>query len=140
MRTPQRKKNNLVLRLRWNPPGIWDKAKCKNLKVTKDTDCFFSEDEVDLYEATVYCTGEVDKKPCPIQQECLVFALTNNCREGVWGSSLPSQRKWVRQQYPLKGKVPRPEWTLKIIPPANALGEAYKLTEADYESDNDEDY
>lgn len=141
LRKKRQKRSKAILRLRLNPPSVWQKAKCQNLQVTRDTDPFFSEDdEIDLYEATVYCTGEADNKPCPIQQECLVFALANHCREGVWGGTLPSQRKWVRQQYPMKGKLPRPEWTLNIIPPANALSDAYQITEEDYADCEDEDY
>ena len=132
------RRKKLTVRLKYNPPGMWDKAKCRSLEVTRDNDPFFSEDDIDLEEATVYCRGIVDNRPCRIQQDCMVFALANHCREGVWGGTLPSQRKWIRQQYPMQGKTPRPEWTLKIVPPANSLSDAYNVTEQDY-VDDDED-
>lgn len=40
-----------------------------------------------------------------------MFALTNNCREGVWGGTDEITRKAIRKRWPLKkGTRPRPEW------------------------------
>lgn len=67
-------------------------------------------------EAVAFCRGSIEgDTPCPQLEKCLIFALLNNERDGVWAAS-PSDRKAIRKRWPLKrGKLPRPEW--KVFPP-----------------------
>ena len=98
----------MVLKLRQEPPN-WEKAKCKNIPLTKDYDPFF--DEEDNVPALEFCNGTADGVICPIRHECMIFALTNNCKEGVWGGTSETTRKAMRKKYPpLKGNIERDEW------------------------------
>ena len=98
----------MVLRLRYPAPDGWRDAKCKDMPVSRDYDPFFQDDPSDAED---FCNGEFDSVPCPIRHECLLFALTNNEKSGVWGGSNEITRKAIRKRWPLKGKEPRPEWT-----------------------------
>lgn len=40
-------------------------------------------------------------RDCPVRAECLEFALTHDERYGIWGGTLPSQRRQMQ-----KGKRP----------------------------------
>jgi Transcription factor WhiB len=116
----------MVLHLRTSsPPGPWKGAKCLNTQVSREYDPWFGleleadedglpsfrDEDVVMDEARDMCNGTDDGVICPIRHECLIFALTNNLREGVFGGSTPLDRKAIRKQWPLKsGKVPRPEW------------------------------
>ena len=63
--------------------------------------------------------------PCPIRLKCLLYALMNNCAEGVWGGMSPEDRQAMRRKYPLgmgtRGKSglleyhPNPHW--RWLPP-----------------------
>ena len=64
----------------------------------------------DQEEAKDFCNGTVDNVVCPIRENCLIFALTNNHREGVWGGMSELARKALRKRWPLRGRVPRDEW------------------------------
>lgn len=106
----------MVLKLRIEPPGNWKDAKC--LGVVSGThrddeeaqrlhDPFFEDHEV----AKEFCNGDVDGVVCPIRQECLEFALVNNCREGVWGGMGETARKALRRRWPPENvRESRPEW------------------------------
>lgn len=72
----------------------WARAKCRGIPVSGDDDIFFDEDPTDAVE---FCIGTWDKKPCPILNECLLFALTNNIREGVWGGATEQTRRKLRR-------------------------------------------
>lgn len=97
----------MVLRLRVPAPGNWEMAKCKDAIQTGE-DSFFDEDEDDAIE---FCN---DHGTCPIRDECLIFALTNNEKSGVWGGTSELDRKALRKRWPLEQRgrdtVPRPEW------------------------------
>jgi len=98
----------MVLRLRISPPpGPWRNAKCKNIQATVEYDPFF-EDDMD--EAISFCNGDADGFVCPIRHECLVFALANNHKDGIWGGCSELTRKAMRRRWPLTGKTPRSEW------------------------------
>jgi hypothetical protein len=61
--------------------------------------------------ATDFCNGTVDGVVCPIRQECLEYALVNNCREGVWGGMTEAGRKALRRRWPpANTREARPEW------------------------------
>lgn len=97
----------MVLRLRINPPGNWSRAKCLGITATSDYDPFFE----DMPEAVAFCNGDNDGVICPIRHECLLFALTNNLREGVWGGCSELTRRAIRRKYPMQERrEPRPEW------------------------------
>lgn len=96
----------MVLRLRIEPPDMWQDAKCQIVGVTADYDPFFD----DMDEAMVFCNGEADGVVCPIRERCLVFALTNNLKEGVWGGCSELTRRALRKRWPLQTREPRPEW------------------------------
>ena len=53
---------------------------------------------------------------CPVRDQCLIFALVNNEKSGVWGGASELGRRWLRKKWPLKGKEPRPEWQWDAIP------------------------
>src|SRR6185437_3760568 len=97
----------MVLHLRQNPPD-WSKAKCKNVPLSRDYDPFF--DEEDNIPALEFCNGSADNVVCPIRHECLIFALTNNCKEGVWGGTSETTRKAIRKRFPPEKGEARPEW------------------------------
>lgn len=98
----------MVLKLREPSPGLWSGAKCHSTTVTGEYDPFFDDDEME--EAVVYCNGSVDNRICPLREKCLLFALTNNERFGVWGGTSEITRKAIRKKYPSKGGKPNAEW------------------------------
>lgn len=100
----------MVLRLRKPAPSRWKEAKCLSIDVTVD-DPFFSEDEIDREEAANFCNGTVDGIACPIRNECLLFALTNNEEYGIWGGTSELTRKAIRKKHPVcKGNKANPDW------------------------------
>jgi hypothetical protein len=96
----------MVLKLRVNAPRNWEHAKCLGTVATSDYDPFFE----DMGEALDYCNGTWDGRVCPIRHECLIFALTNNQREGVWGGTDEITRRAIRSRWPLSTREPREEW------------------------------
>lgn len=106
----------MVQHLRVTAPWLKQFGKCRSITVTRDYDPFFGvEDAVEVNDfdpAVQYCNGTADGQVCPIREQCLLFALTNNEKTGVWGGCTPQTRRAIRRQWPLRrGKVPRPEWT-----------------------------
>ncbi len=95
----------MVLRLRIPAPRLWEGAKCLGLYEVIHYDLFFE----DPPEAVAFCNGE-DGIICPIRHECLLFALTNNLKEGVWGGTVEATRRVIRARWPLEGREPRDEW------------------------------
>jgi Transcription factor WhiB len=70
-------------------------------------DPYFEEHPV----AVEFCNGTVDGVVCPIRQECLEYALVNNCQEGVWGGMGETARRALRRRWPPENvKEARPEW------------------------------
>lgn len=119
----------MVLNLRLPAPSRWQAAKCLG-KVRRDSngeldDPFFEDDEDeestwDPQDALDFCNGTIDGNVCPIREQCLLFALTNNERMGVWGGMSEKDRKAMRKMWPWKGgREPRPEW--KWMPPGQAV-------------------
>lgn len=101
----------MVLRLRYEAPGAWEKAKCAGIVRRMDDviyDPFFEEDEADAVE---FCN---EHGTCPIRDQCLLYALTNNEKSGVWGGMTELDRKAMRKRWPLRFRgrstVPREEW------------------------------
>jgi WhiB family transcriptional regulator, redox-sensing transcriptional regulator len=103
----------MVLRLRHPPPDDWNDAKCKwpLFPLSRDYDPFFEEEDEDKQDALDFCNGNADGVVCPIRHDCLIFALTNNCKDGIWGGTNEVTRKAIRKRYPPKKHgVPREEW------------------------------
>lgn len=106
------------MRLRIRAPWPERRGKCQNGTIAPPTrleDPFFGiEDgkETGNWEDPVaFCNGVYDGVECPIRDACLIFALTNNLKHGVWGGTTPDTRRLIRRQWPLRsGKTPRPEW------------------------------
>jgi hypothetical protein len=141
----------MVLHLRTGAPRLWEGAKCLSIEVTQVYDPFFGwemegdgtlRDETEVMdESRAMCNGTEDGVVCPLRHECLIFALTNNLKEGIWGGTTPLDRKAIRKQWPLKsGKVPRPEWHwFPEGEPVSWYGAAIVQAELDAEYDEDED-
>jgi len=87
----------------------WDEAKCLSVDVKND-DIFFSDDEIDQYEATEFCNGTVDDQRCPLRDQCLLFALDNAIEYGVFGGTTPLTRKAIKKKYPSRKQKSNPEW------------------------------
>lgn len=79
-------------------------AKCRKLSRPRyRADPFFDNED----EAMRVCNGgdgEADYvnagKPCPMRDECLVFALINHEGAGVWGGMLLHDRMFMKRQMP----------------------------------------
>ena len=87
----------------------WDCAKCLSVDIVTD-DIFFSDDEIDQFEATEFCNGTVDNQRCPLRDQCLHFALNNSIEYGVYGGMTPLARKAMRKKLPSKKNKPNPNW------------------------------
>jgi len=63
-----------------------DKAYCKQSSTQID---FYAEDKYTIKLAKSMCTL------CPVAHECLVFAVRNQERYGVWGGFTPRERNKI---------------------------------------------
>lgn len=137
----------MVLKLRIPPPSNWEGAKCHLIEVDRDYDPFFPDDDLpteakdqQLAEAVEFCNGTADGEVCELRDGCLIFALTNNLKTGVWGGTTPLTRKSIRRQWPLRrGKEPRPEWHWMDEETALALHSPVEQAELIVEPDYDEE-
>lgn len=124
----------MVLHLRVPAPGNWEHAKCRGVCADSAYDPFFEDTD----EALDFCNGESDGRVCPIREECLLFALTNNEKCGIWGGTSEICRRAIRKRWPLHGREPRPEWTW--MTEADAIkGLTWQDLLTDDEDDDDED-
>jgi WhiB family transcriptional regulator, redox-sensing transcriptional regulator len=123
----------MVLNLRQPAPGYWDAAKCHDVVDRpfgdpEFIDPFFTQGGEE--DAIEFCRGD----ECPIVSQCLIFALVNNEKAGVWGGTGEDDRRAIRKKWPLKsGKEPRPEW--RVFEP----GEPSSWYAADELKDEDDD-
>jgi hypothetical protein len=104
----------MVLRLRTEAPD-WRPAKCLGEGTGPDMDPWFDNTEYGFENQTELglevCNGTVDGVVCPIRHECLLFALVNNERFGVWGGTSEIDRRAIRKLHPWPGgSEPHPEW------------------------------
>lgn len=133
----------MVLKLRVEAPGGWQRAKCRGqvqaLPGDDDVyDPFFAEMPDDVADAVDFCNGTIDGQRCLLRDACLSFALTNNERFGVWGGMTELARKALRKRWPWRGgKLPRPEWTWMENSAALALVSPEDLAEADSDEPDD---
>jgi hypothetical protein len=113
----------MVLHLRQEAPD-WTSAKCLGQATGPDNDPWFDNEadgfSNDTEEAREFCNGTVDGRVCPIRERCLLFALVNNERFGVWGGTSEVDRRAIRKMWPWPGgSDPHPEWTWH--PPGEVL-------------------
>ena len=133
----------MVLRLRVEAPGGWRKAKCRGQvqRLPGDTevyDPFCSDDPDEMQDALDFCNGTIDGVACPIRDACLLFALTNNERFGVWGGMSEIGRRALRKRWPWRGGcIPRPEWRWMTQTEALALVTPEELAEEDSDEPDD---
>lgn len=120
----------MVLHLRIGAPDDWADPKCEGMLANTDYDPFFE----DMEEALDFCNGVWDGRVCPIREQCLLFALTNNEKFGVWGGTSELTRRAIRKRWPLKGREPRPEWHWMTEREA-----VEGLTPAELEEEDDDD-
>lgn len=43
---------------------------------------------------------------CPVRAECLAYAIKNYCSEGVWGGTIPAQRKGLHNNRKVRDLFP----------------------------------
>lgn len=75
----------------WEPSPEWRKdAACSGA----DADTFFpiGEDEALAAPAKEVCAA------CPVQEQCLQYALATNQTEGVWGGMTGPERRRLRRR------------------------------------------
>lgn len=100
----------MITKIRTPIPGLWERAKCNSVDVSSD-DPFFSDDEDDIQDAKDFCNGTIDGIVCPLRQECLMFALSNPEKYGVWGGTDALTRRAIRRRHqPLPKIVINPNW------------------------------
>lgn len=69
-----------------------DEAACKD----DGEGLFFPEGDSDLGRiaaAKAICAS------CPVQDECLAYAIETNQPEGIWGGHTPRERRRIRRQW-----------------------------------------
>lgn len=81
----------------------WNEAKCLDVDILND-DIFFSDDEIDQFEATEFCNGTVDGNMCVLRNQCLQFALANSIEYGVYGGMTQLARKALKKKFPAKNE------------------------------------
>lgn len=81
MRIPSTPVDLFVLDLKERPWAAY--AACRDA----DADKFFSAAEADVAAAIRICNG------CPVQGECLEWALETRVRYGVWGGTTERDRR-----------------------------------------------
>ena len=84
------------LRERWTPPGEWvAQAACAGY----DPEWWFAERGPDMPARsvkTVQDTAKVICRACPVQAECLAWALEGDARFGIYGGLSSEERAELR--------------------------------------------
>jgi hypothetical protein len=71
----------------------WEQALCVDWR----DDTFFTDGEIGSHGKSALAI-EVCKRPCPILEECLVYAIQNHPIDGIWGATTLTQRKELLKQ------------------------------------------
>lgn len=81
-----------------------DDAACADIE---NKEIFFPPRDKKLYskiaaEAKTYCKGPNGNKPCPVQKQCLIYAIESDEMHGIWGGYSHRERnaivrKWQKQ-------------------------------------------
>lgn len=104
----------MVLRLRMNPPD-WSKGKCHDdVKMDRSLSSgkhYDDDAQITGHEYPDDALEECNNIPCPIREQCLLFALVNNEQYGVWGGADESQRMYMRR------RISKEEWEWDNLPP-----------------------
>lgn len=130
----------MVLRLRRDAPD-WARGLCLQQATGPDFDPWFDNSD-DGYDNQTdlgleICNGTEDTPACPIRNECLIFALVNNERFGVYGGTSEADRRAIRKAWPWPGgSDPHPEW--KWYAPGE-VAQILKQRGIDDTEDDDED-
>jgi WhiB family redox-sensing transcriptional regulator len=66
-----------------------------------DPDAFYPEDGAPATSAKAVC------RRCPVQTQCLDYALTHDERHGVWGGTSAAERTRLRDQQALPTRAQR---------------------------------
>lgn len=139
----------MVLRLR-RPPPSWVTAKCFEQAAGPDDDPWFDNSELGFEDETSLglevCNGTNDGVVCPLREVCLLFALVNNEKSGIWGGLSETDRRITRKLYPWDPKnpaEPHAEWRWRdhadLIAQYRARFSAAPLPEPEEEDDDDPD-
>lgn len=80
--------DDLVVHVR-GPVGEWaDQGLCVN---HPNQDLWFPERGASVSEAKAIC------RACPVQQECLTYAVNNGEKFGIWGGKSERERRRIRR-------------------------------------------
>lgn len=60
-------------------------------------DEWFPEKGKSGLEAKRVCNGAPGREPCPARADCLIYALDNDIREGIWGGLSQWERGHLRR-------------------------------------------
>jgi WhiB family redox-sensing transcriptional regulator len=75
----------------WQPEPAWrEDAACAGL----ENDLFFPAGE----EESLAATAKAVCAACPVQEQCLQYALATNQTEGVWGGMTGPERRRLRRR------------------------------------------
>lgn len=131
----------MVLRLRTQAPD-WTRARCLGQADSPEYDPWFDnseygyENQQDL--GLDICNGSANGPACPLRAECLLFALVNNERFGVWGGTSEIDRRALRKMWPWPGgNEPHPEWTW--YPPGEVARQLPARTRATLDQEEEDD-
>lgn len=79
-------------------------ANCYSFPVARDYDPWFGVEDTSgrvstelQDEAMAICNGTSGGVVCPQRHGCLVFALKNNCADGIWGGMHEEDRTRLRR-------------------------------------------
>lgn len=133
----------MVLRLR-RPAPDWSKGKSDRQATGPDLDPWFDnsdegfENQQEL--GTEVCNGDKDGEVCAIRGECLLFALVNNEKYGVWGGTSEFDRRALRKMWPWDSSnpaEPHPEW--RWYPPGEVAQMLQARGQVPLEDEDDDD-
>lgn len=51
-------------------------------------------------------------RTCPVREQCLLYAVTLNIDDGVWGGTGEAERRWIRRAWVADGREPGPQYRL----------------------------
>jgi len=84
-------------KLVWDDDDWRQQANCRGISKEEMNEIFFylADDELDARKKLARAKTFCDR--CPVREECLEFALTNNQTHGIWGGMNNNQRREIKQ-------------------------------------------